>query len=163
MLSELQQKSVWEGWLASEIRANYFADLCHQYQVRQQVITWLILAFSSGAFLALVADWLPRGFGWVRPTLAAVTAGLSLWSLVAQNQKHATDCSELHFGWNKLSAEYEALWDDMYSVQAAARLAALRDKTAELSKSGTHLPNRRALMEKWEDHVIQHHGVTVAA
>ncbi len=31
MLSELQQRRVWEGWLSAEIRANYFADLSSGY------------------------------------------------------------------------------------------------------------------------------------
>ena len=113
MLSELQQKSVWEGWLSSEIRANYFADLCYRYQHRQRVINWVTLAFSSGAFVSLISDWLPPRFGWMKPTLAASTAGLSGWALLAQNQKHSTDCSDLSFQWNKVSGEYKALWDEM--------------------------------------------------
>ena len=157
MLTELQQKSVWEGWLSSEIRANYFADLSYRYQFRQRALTWLTLAFSSGAFATLVTDWLPVEFDWIKPTLVFFTAALSLWSLVAQNQKNATDCSDLHFRWNKLAGEYESLWDHMYSEDAAIRLEALREKSAELSKSSTAFPNKTRLMEKWQEHVVQHH------
>jgi hypothetical protein len=54
MLSELQQRSVWENWLSAEIRANYFAESCLIYQRRQRVVTWLTLAASSGAFATLI-------------------------------------------------------------------------------------------------------------
>jgi hypothetical protein len=157
MLSELQQKSVWEGWLSSEIRENYFADLCHCYQRRQRFINWLILALSSSAFVALISAWLPPGLGWLTPTLAALTAVLSGWSLVAQNQKQSTDCSDLSFRWSRLSGEYQALWDDMYSPDAALRLRKLMERETELSKSGHSFPNKQNLMEKWEDHVVRHH------
>ena len=117
MLTELQQKSVWEAWLSSEIRANYFAELCGDYQWRQKSATWLTLLFSSGAFVAIVAD-IPPAWSWVKPVCALLAAGLSFLSLVAQNQKNGIDCSDLHFKWNRLAAEYEALWDDMYAEDA---------------------------------------------
>src|SRR5438105_6841124 len=137
MLSELQRKNVWEGWLSAEIRANYFADLSYQYQHRQQVLTWLTLVFSSGAFITFITDWIPVEWEWVRPFFAALTAAVSLWAVVGQYHKVATDCSDLHFRWNRLSAAYEALWDDMYSDEAPVTLHALKEQDAELSKSGT--------------------------
>jgi hypothetical protein len=157
VLTELQQKSVWEGWLSSEIRANYFADLSYRYQFRQRALTWLTLAFSSGAFATLVTDWLPVEFAWIKPTLVFLTAALSLWSLVVQNQKNATDCSDLHFRWNKLAGEYESLWDRMYSNDAEILLEALRKKSTEFSSSSRAFPNRARLMEKWQELVVQHH------
>src|SRR5213593_2765030 len=81
MLSEFQQKVVWEEWLSAEMRANYFADLAGRYQANQRLLTWLTLIFSSGAATTLLSDWLPRTFGWVRPVLALSAAGVSFFSL----------------------------------------------------------------------------------
>ena len=160
MLSQLQQKNVWENWLSSEMRANYFADMANRYQTWQRVLTWLTLVFSSGAAFAIVTDWLPQGFGWVRAALALLTAAVSLLSLVEQNQKRATDCSDLHFRWNRLAAEYEDLWDNMYADNAELQLKALGEKEAELSKSSTAFPNRPRIMLKWQEHVERHHGLS---
>ena len=49
MLSELQQKRVWDGWLSAENRANYFADLSRGYHRKQRLVTWAMLVLSSGA------------------------------------------------------------------------------------------------------------------
>jgi hypothetical protein len=60
MLSELQQKRVWEGQLAAEIRASYFADLANSYQRVQRRVTWTTLVLSSGAAATLLADGIPH-------------------------------------------------------------------------------------------------------
>src|SRR5690349_18975800 len=99
-LTDLQRKTLWEMWLGGEIRANYFAELCGKYQGRQQAFTWAILVASSGSFLTLLTDWTPT---WVRPVFAAVAAALSLWLLVEQNQRKATECADLHLQWNTLA------------------------------------------------------------
>jgi hypothetical protein len=160
MLTEFEQKIVWEGWLSSEIRANYFADLCHRYRVQQSVLSWLILASSSGAFAAVIKDF---GSGAFRSMLAFFPVALSLWSLVAQNQKNSTDCSDLHFRWNRLSSQYESLWADMYSEEAPSLLGSLKEKSAELSKTGAGFPNKLRLMEKWQDYVVHQHAADVSA
>jgi len=49
MLSEPQQKRVWDGWLSAENRANYFADLSRGYHRKQRLVTWAMLVLSSGA------------------------------------------------------------------------------------------------------------------
>jgi hypothetical protein len=157
MLSELQQKAVWEGWLASETRAYYFADLGYRYQKRQRHATVVVLALSSGALVTLLSDWLPPEWRWIRPALAALVAAVSAWSLVAQNDKHAIDCSDLHFRWNKLAGEYRTLWDDMHAPGAARRLQGLSETSAELSKSGVRMPNDTRLMNKWFDRVVADH------
>jgi hypothetical protein len=163
MLTEFQQKLVWEEWLASEIRANYFADLAHRYQQRQRITTWAILALSSGAFVALLSDWLPVSLAWLKPTLSALTAAASLWLLVAQNDRSATECADLHFRWNKLATDYRSLWNNMYFEGASARLNSLLEQSAELSKSAVRIPNDTALMEKWQDYVVRHHASDIAA
>src|SRR5262245_20802430 len=134
MLSEIQQKNVWDGWLSARIRAHYFADLCNRYQRLQRVLTWAILVFSSGAVAALLYQLSPA-WEWLRPVLAFLTAALSLWSLVTNNNKNGTDCADLHFRWNKLAIEYEALWSNMYSPRALETLANLRQREAEIAKS----------------------------
>ena len=163
MLSDLQQKTVWEGWLASEIRAYYFADLGYRYQQRQRHATWVVLALSSGALATLLSDWLPPQWRWIRAALAALTAGVSLWSLVAQNDKAAIECADLHFRWNKLAGEYRALWDNMYAPSASKRLDDLFERSAELSKSGVRMRNDTALMNKWQDYVVRQHAAEIAA
>lgn len=156
-LTEPQQTQVWEQWLAAEMRANYFADLCGWYHRQQKLATWATLLLSSGAaaaFVTRLADVLPA---WVAPALALLAAGVSLYSLVAQNLKAALDCSDLHFRWNKLAREYEDLWNSLWAEDAAARLARLNDKRAELSKTGTAFRYSERRMRKWYDVVVQHH------
>jgi hypothetical protein len=95
--------------------------------------------------------------GWISPTLAVITAAISLYSVVMQNQKFAVDASDLHARWNRLANDYQRLWGDMYAEDAIARLDALITKEEELSKAGTAFPNHSRLMNKWEDHVVMHH------
>lgn len=156
MLSSLEQKRVWEGMLAAEIRANYFADLCGRYQRKQRLLTWATLLFSSGALATLISDWVPRSLAWIRPVLAFFTVALSLWSLTAKNERNSIDCSDLHFKWNTVGNEFEDLWDDMYSDTAPDTLRALENRTAEYSRTGTGFPYKRRLMLKWQEHVVQH-------
>jgi hypothetical protein len=158
MLSELQRTDLWERWLAAEMRANYFADMASRFSFRQSFLVWLTLLASSGAAAALVSDWVPKEFAWIKPALAFLAAGLSLLNLVFQNQKKATESSDLHFHWNRLACEYEDLWGDIYSESAADTLAKLREKGRELSKSGVSagIGYNERIMLKWENHVLQH-------
>ena len=97
------------------------------------------------------------------PDNVRVNGRFERMSLVAQNQKHSTDSSDLSFQWSKLSDEYQALWDDMYSADARPRLQRLRERTAELSKRCNAFPNKKRLMERCEDYVVQHHTPAAAA
>lgn len=162
MLSKLQQKTVWETWLSSEMRANYFADMAGRYQTTQKWLTWLTLIFSSGVFAAILTS-VPSSWSWIKPGLALVTVAVSLLSLVWQNQKNAAECSDLHFRWSRLASEYQALWDDMYSDQAPQRFRELDEKSAELSKSSMGIPYKENRMLKWEDYVLRHHGIRATA
>lgn len=162
MLSELQQKNVWEGWISSEVRSHYFAELCHHYQWLQRLITWLTLASSSGAAVTILAS-LPEEWQWLRPALAVCTAGLSLWSLVANYNNNATECSDLHFRWNTLEIDYESLWNNMYAPNAQSTLQELRKRESELSRGSASLPNNVDRMRKWQRHVHRHHGCENAA
>jgi hypothetical protein len=156
MLSEMQQKQVWEGWLSGKIRAHYFADLCGRYQRLQRLVTWAILLVSSGAAAAVLYS-VPDSVAVMRPVLALAAAGLSLWSLVANNTRNATDCADLHFRWNILAMAYEDLWTNMYAPKAPEQLNALRQREAEIGKSSTAVPYKEHVMKKWSTWVIRHH------
>lgn len=164
MLSEAQQKRVWEGMLGAEIRANYFADYTNRFHRRQRVATFGSVLFSSGAFVSFVltnpAPWVTE---YLRPGLTLLTAIISTYSLVAQNQKSAIDAADLHARWNKLAHEYELLWEDVYADSAQATLEALEQRGMELSKSGTSFPNDEAAMLRWENHVLAHRGLAITA
>jgi len=159
MLTPHQQRLVWEGWLGAEIRAYYFADLCGTYQRQQTIVTWLLLTCASGAAATLTAQ-LPT---WLRSVLTLATAGLSLWLVVAQNQKHAADCADLHYRWYVLATRYEDLWDRMDDPDAASTLGRLKEIAAEISKASTAFPNDAARMGKWQDLVEAHHHVALPA
>lgn len=157
MLSESQRTRLWEDWLGAEIRANYFADLAGTYQRRQRVATWLALFFSSGAFFAAIAK-LPQGMTWVSIAFPLVAAAASLYTVVTQTQKNAVDCSDLHFRWNKLATEFQDIWDDSEAPDVPLKLARLRERKAETSKSGTAFRYDEKRMLKWYDLVVKHHG-----
>lgn len=159
MLSELQQKDVWEGWLSAEMRSNYFAARGSYYSNLQSGLTWGTLLASSGAAATFLAGSGPQ---WIKPALALVAAGLSLLSVVMQNQKRYSDCSDLHVKWNRLSTEYKSVWEDMYSEEAPQKLSKLEERAAELSRSGIGIPYHEKTMTKWENHVLRHHGLAAA-
>ena len=157
MLSDFQQKTVWDGWLSAEIRAAYFAELSGRYQRAQKYLVAGSLVLSSGATLALVSSAIPASYAWVKPVLTLMAAILSAWSLVAKNERGSIDCADLHFRWNTLAMDYEALWADVHSDDAAGQLAQLRRREAELSKSSTAMPDKVGLMLKCQENIVMHH------
>ncbi len=152
MLNELQRRYVWEDWLSAQVRSSYFADLAGRHQRRQRIITWATLVSSSGAFVTIVTS-LPASVLWIRPVLAVFTAALSLWSLIAKNERCAIECSDLHFQWNTLAREYQALWEDIDAEAVPEKLKQLRDRSAQLSKTGTNQVYKPKLMLRWQEHV----------
>jgi|ERR1700691_3120975 len=138
MLSELQRKDVWEGWIGGEISANYFADRCSYFQTEQKLLTLMTLLFSSGAAVTFITDWLPL---WVKPVLMLLTAAISLYLLLQQSQKRVTECADLHFRWNRLAGEYKALWDDILSRRLGEASVARR-------KGGGTLPEQHSNSEQ---------------
>lgn len=158
MVSEEQRVRVWEGWLSSEIRELYFAELAHRYQSRQRLIQWCLVVCSSGAVVTLLAK-VPGAALW----LAASTAGLSAWSLIAQNQKQAIEASDLSSRWHRLALDYETLWHDLSAPDAADRLRRFCERAGEMSKTAHTFPNRVDRLTHWQHHVQRHHGVATAA
>ncbi len=163
MLSDFQQDTVWDGWLAAEIRANYFAALVNKFQFRQKVLIVAGLLLSSGATITLLTTVVPSGFEWIRPTLTVLAAAMSLWSLVAKNERNAIDSADLHFRWNTLAHEFEALWANMYAEEAAKTLMALRKEEASISKSSTALPAYERMLAAAQDNVLMHHQDQITA
>jgi hypothetical protein len=101
---------------------------------------------------AMIARW-PE---YIRLALAAVTAGISAYSVVMQNQKLAVDSSDLHVLWNR------RLWDDMYSEDALGNLDA--------RAAGRRAIEGRDLFSKpqgpdgeWEAHVVAQYTGTLKA
>jgi hypothetical protein len=158
-LSAFQQKAVWENWLSSAIRSNYFADMAHRFDLEQKISTGLTVLMSSGAFLTAITGLGHRAIA----AFALLAAALSVFTMVQQNQKRVTDCLDLHFRWNRLGGEYRALWNDMYSDEALTKFAMLEEKMAELSKSSAAFPVREKMMLKWQNHVEMHLAKTVSA
>ncbi len=150
MLSEAQQKRVWDGMLGAGIRADYFAELAGSYLWRQRAATWTTLFLASGSVASLLANQIPPEW---RLGFAIATTAVSLYSVVMQNQKLAVDASDLHARWNRLSKEYERVWENVYAEDAISTLNALTDLSIELSKSGTMFPNHPKKMLKWQKYV----------
>jgi hypothetical protein len=153
MLSDFQQREVWENWLAAEMRANYFADLCGRFQRQHSRLTWATLVFSSSAAFSFLSSLPNLG----KALLALVVAGLSIYSIVQQNLRKISECSDLSFRWNTLAIQYSELWNNVYAQDAPSKLHDLLEKGAQISKSAQTLPNDEKTMLKWEEHVLKHH------
>jgi hypothetical protein len=151
MLSEFQQGELWRNWISGEIRADYFADMGRRYTQLHSWLTWLTLFFSAGTVAAIIGE--P---GWLKIVQALITTALSLTSLIMQNPKKAAECADLHLKWNRLAAEYQALWSNVYLDDADSKFASLVEKEAELSKASMAIPNKPKIVEKWEEHVLSH-------
>ncbi len=160
MLNEAQQQRLWEELIAAETRANYFGDLCGHYRTVHRACNWITLVLSSGAALTFVSK---TELSSLAPFLAVAVAGVSAYTLVLQNQERAMNCADLHLRWNKLAHEYQALWENIHTEDAAERLRQLTEKSEEISKAGTSFPYRKRRMLKWQRHVEAHHGIKLAA
>jgi hypothetical protein len=163
MLSTLQQKRVWENLLSAEIRAKYFAELSNCYRWHQQLANWIAVLLSSGAFLSLSIKLLKEGPGWISwltMVFALATAAVSVYSVVAQNYDRAMSGIDLHSRWNKLSKDYETLWDAMDNERALDRLQHLEEIGTELSKAGIMFPNLERRLLKSQRYVEQQHHTT---
>ncbi|MDR3739308.1 MAG: hypothetical protein P4L40_09845 [Terracidiphilus sp.] len=155
MLSEAQQRRVWEGMLGAEIRAYYFADLSSRLYARQKWSTWAILLLTSGSAATVLAS-LPSDWTWIRIPFTLLAAAISLYSAIMQSQKFAVDASDLHARWQRLSKDYEALWENVYVEDAVERLRSLDDRAVEVSKAGTIFRYNKKAMLKWEQHVVSY-------
>jgi hypothetical protein len=156
MLSEAQQKRVWEGMLASEIRANYFAELSGIFLRRQQFATWATLLFSSADVAAFLAK-LPEELTWIRLACAVCTAATSIYLALSGNERKAFDSKELYSRLNRLHAAYQEIWENVNSDGAADRIKPLEDQAIEASNLAITLPNHEKSMLKWQNHTEKHY------
>ena len=121
MLEESQQYRLYREWIGAQTRALFFAEKASRSLVLQRH-TLASLCFSSGAVVTLAAKLDP-----IFPSVFSVmTALVSAYSLVAQNQNKAVDAADLHSKWNKLSMEYARLWERWYTEEAVNDLDGLR-------------------------------------
>lgn len=162
MLSDFQINDLWEQWISAETRALFFAEMGRRYNFWHNAFIWTTLLLASGATVTLISDWLPNNYAWVKPALTALAAAVSFLSIVMQNPKKYAECADLHFKWNRLAGEYKALWTQTYADDAASILARLNDKGAELSKTGMWIAYKKKILLKWENHVLQQHGIAAA-
>jgi hypothetical protein len=152
MLSEFQQKQLWEEWLGAETRANYYADLCTHFRRLDDGLNWAVLLLSSGAAVSFLTK-LPDQ---CKAAIAVVVAGVSLYSILQKNLTKISECTDLSFRWNSLALDCQELWNDIYVEDGPQRLQALVRKDAEISKTAHVLPNDQKRMLKWEEHVLRH-------
>ncbi len=148
MLSEAQIRRVWEGLYEAKVRANYFAELSGKYQDRQKLATGMSLFFASGVVVTLLLRHPQLG-----SVIALLATAVSVYSVVAQNSTRAVESADLYTRWDKAAADYQAIWENVWAEDAAARLQAADDKARETSRSSIPLPaNKKALM-RWCEHV----------
>ena len=157
MLLEFQQAILWDAWLSAEIRSGYFASLSSRFLKTQRLLSFSSLILSSGAAVTIAISALPPQYAWTRFVLSATAAGFSLWSLIAKSERSAIDCADLHSRWNALAMEYGDLWGDMHADDAVERLATLRKREVEISKSSTAMPEDLKLLEEVQNNVVMHH------
>ena len=142
---------VWDGLYNSEVRTSYFARLSGRYQKQQSFMTWLTLFLSGGAagtFVSKLAVTQP----WVPQTFAFLTAGLSLYSVVAKKERKGIDSSNLSAKWSQLGNKFDLIFRSPGNF-APADLTPLEDKRIELSQAAHSLANNPKLMKKSEDEI----------
>lgn len=148
MVSEIERRVIWEGWFSSEVCAGYFAELSGIYRRRQTVSTWTTLFFSSGAVAAAIGAM--RGeYEMLVLLFAVLSAGVSLYSVVAHNHQRATDSADMQFRWARLANDYRSLWIDQHAEDATDRLRDLESRRDEISKSGAAFPNKQKHIRRW--------------
>jgi len=160
MLTDHQLNRLWDELIAAQTRSYYFGELVHKYQRRQNQITFLSLVFSSGAAVVFL---LQLGNAWAAPAAAFVSAALSIYSLVAQNQKRSIESADLHTRWAEITTECVHLWESWFDENAIERLGQIEKHAAEASKSSTQFPANKRAMARWMELAEAHHRESTAA
>lgn len=161
MLSEAQQRRVWEGWLGAETRGLYFAELGATLQRRHQTLTIAGLVLASGALVAVLAR-LPDTWAALGPVLALVATGLNGYVLVTRLQDSQADCRVLYRRWNGLAQSYGTLWEDQHAADALDRLDSLDREAIALGETAIGLPWREDRLAHWQEHVVREHHAAPA-
>jgi hypothetical protein len=150
-LSRADFGRVWEGLYNSEVRSIYFGHLTARYQKQQSFMTWLSLFLSGGAagtFMSKLAVTHP----WVPQTFAFLTAGLSLYSVVAKKERKGIDSSNLGAKWTQLGMKYDLIFRSPGNY-AETDLTPLEEKRIELSQAAHSLADDPKLMHRSQDKI----------
>ncbi len=159
MLTEEQITSVWERQISAEVRALYFADLASRYTTQKQWITGLSFFLASGAAATLLA----KSPTWLPILLACITALLSAYSVARSLDGATRTMSKFQFSWSELASGYEALWNNIYTDDASARLERLIARERDLSsQASTEAPNDQKRMSYWQTQVFRQHHLETA-
>jgi hypothetical protein len=157
-LSGADYERVWEGLYNSEVRAVYFGYLSARYQKQQSFMTWLSLFLSGGAAGTFVSS-LAVTHPWVPQTFAFLTAGLSLYSVVAKKERKGIDSSNLAAKWTQLGQKYDIIFRTPSNF-SPADLTPLEDKRVELSQTAHSLADDPKLMAKSQGKIKVLRGLT---
>jgi hypothetical protein len=147
MLTEGQANRIWQKMVEAEVRSLYFADLASRYTKRKQIITGISFFLSSGAAATVVAK-LPW---WVPVTLSLIVAVASAYSIAVGLDRCIKTLSKLHSEWNRLSADYERLWEHWFDDDAEQVLTELQKRARDASEMGTEMPYNEDSRDKWEN------------
>ena len=142
----------------AEVRSLYFGDLAARYTKRKQTIVAASFFLSSGAAASLWAT-MPA---WVPLTMAIIVALLTGYSIAVNLDKAALTMANLHGEWNRLSNDYEHLWNRWYADDAEDTLKALLERASQVSVKGrsTEAPFDQNLIDKWETYVYSQYQAT---
>lgn len=156
MLSEFQRNQVWQGMLAAETRALYFADLASSYTRRKQWITGLSFVLASGAAATITG----KSPLWVAAVASLAVAILNAYSIAVSLDRKISVMAELHSSWNRIGDQYRHLWNHTYDDNAEDALETISERERELSELGiTDAPNDESRIRKWQDRVFALHSL----
>ncbi len=95
--------------------------------------------------------------------MAIIVALLTGYSIAVNLDKAALTMANLHGEWNRLSNDYEHLWNRWYADDAGDTLKALLERAGQVSvKGSTEAPYDQNLMDKWETYVYSQYQATAA-
>ncbi|SRR5260221_2806636 len=154
VLTENEQRNVWDKMIQAEVRSYYFADLASHYAKEKQLITGISFFLSSGAAATLIAK-LPS---YIPVALSIIVAILAAYSIAINLDKRVVALSKLHTQWSQLSSGYERLWNHQSDENAAQNYQELLEGGKKASESCLDLvPDGKSMrnrMKKWEDFVF---------
>jgi hypothetical protein len=152
MLSEFRVKQVWDGMLAAETRALYFAGLASDYTLRKQLITGVSFVFASGAVVTLLTK-TPSQFASILASL--LVAVLNGYSIAVGLDRKISTLIKLHSTWQQIANDYSHLWNHLDDPDAESHLEEIIEREREPSEiAATEAPYKPRLLEKWQAHVF---------
>lgn len=147
VLTDSQVNRVWQRMLEAEIRSLYFGELAARFAARKQIITAVSFFLASGAAASVIAK-LPA----LIPSLLAllVAAGMA-YSIAFNLDNCIRTMTKLHCEWNRLSSEYDRLWNHWQDDDAEQVLRHLLDRAAEVSEAAMGMPYSETAINRWTE------------